>query len=51
MASRNPLGIDDAVHAGLVASRDLVFAEAMIFIGLLGLGFLYAWRKGIFQWR
>jgi NADH:ubiquinone oxidoreductase subunit 3 (subunit A) len=35
----------------LVASRGLVFAEAMIFIALLGVGFVYAWRKGIFRWR
>jgi NADH-quinone oxidoreductase subunit A len=44
-------GIDVAVEAGLVSSRDLVFGEAMIFIALLGLGFVYAWRKGVFRWR
>ena len=51
VASRNPEGIDAAVSAGLVAGRGLVFAEAMIFIGLLAAGFAYAWRKGVFQWR
>jgi NADH-quinone oxidoreductase subunit A len=35
----------------LVASRGLVFAEAMTFITLLALGFAYAWRKGVFRWR
>ena len=51
VASRNPAGIDAAVESGLVASRDLVFAEAMVFIALLAVGFAYAWRKGIFRWR
>jgi len=51
VASRNPEGIDAAVTSGLVSSRDLVFGEAMLFIALLGAGFAYAWRKGIFRWR
>jgi NADH-quinone oxidoreductase subunit A len=51
VASRSPEGIDAAVSAGLVANRGLVFAEALAFIALLALGFVYAWRKGIFQWR
>ena len=29
----------------------LVFAEVLVFIALLALGFIYAWRKGVFQWR
>ena len=44
-------GIDAAVSAGWVSSRDLVFGEAMVFIALLALGFVYAWRKGVFRWR
>jgi NADH-quinone oxidoreductase subunit A len=28
-----------------------VFVGGMIFIGLLVLGFIYDWRKGIFEWR
>ena len=51
VASRNPQGIDAAVQQGLVDSRDLVFGEVMLFIGLLAVGFAYAWRKGIFRWR
>jgi len=27
------------------------FAGGMIFLGLLLLGFIYDWKKGIFQWR
>jgi NADH-quinone oxidoreductase subunit A len=45
------VGINAAVHAGLVESRVLVFGEVMVFIALLALGFVYAWRKGVFQWR
>jgi NADH-quinone oxidoreductase subunit A len=31
--------------------RLLVFGEVMVFIGLLAAGLVYAWRKGVFQWR
>jgi NADH-quinone oxidoreductase subunit A len=44
-------GIDRAVANRWVESRDLVFGGAMIFLGLLVLGFVYDWRKGVFQWR
>jgi NADH-quinone oxidoreductase subunit A len=29
----------------------LVFAEVVVFIALLGLAYVYAWRKGVFDWR
>lgn len=32
-------------------NSDLVFAEVMVFIALLAVGFIYAWQKGVFQWR
>jgi NADH-quinone oxidoreductase subunit A len=55
VASRDPAGIDAAVtaatDAGVGLSRGLVFCEAMVFIGLLSLGLVYAWRKGVLQWR
>lgn len=35
----------------LVEHRRLVFAGVMVFVALLGLGFVYDWRKGIFEWR
>ena len=44
-------GIDAAVASGLVGSRDVVFALAMVFIAILTIGFLYDWRKGVFRWR
>src|SRR6187401_1361393 len=53
VASRDPLGIDAAVASagGSGYSRGLVFGEALVFIGLLALGLVYAWRKGVFRWR
>lgn len=51
VATRNSQGIDAAVASGFVVSRNLVFLEAMLFIALLAVGFLYAWRKGVFRWR
>ncbi|MGA2065300.1 MAG: NADH-quinone oxidoreductase subunit A [Thermoguttaceae bacterium] len=32
-------------------SGGLIFAGAMVFLGLLALGFLYDWWKGVFRWR
>jgi NADH-quinone oxidoreductase subunit A len=44
-------GIAAAIHSGVVSSRDMIFAGAMVFLVLLALGFLYDWRKGVFRWR
>ena len=51
VASRNAAGVDAAVASGLISSRGMVFGGVMVFIGLLALGFIYDWRKGVFQWR
>lgn len=51
VAARHPQGIDAAVAEGLVSSRGLVFAEVQVFLALLALGLVYAWRKGVFRWR
>jgi NADH-quinone oxidoreductase subunit A len=65
VASRHPEGIDAAVSDAqrmsaavglgdsfqIEFSRGLVFAEVMVFIGLLAVGLLYAWRKGVLRWR
>jgi NADH-quinone oxidoreductase subunit A len=52
VAHRNEQGIDKAVEVEhWVSSRMLVFAEVQVFILLLALGFVYAWRKGVFRWR
>jgi NADH-quinone oxidoreductase subunit A len=45
------VGVDQAVSDGWIASRGLVFAGAMVFILLVVGGFVYDWRKGVFQWR
>lgn len=51
VASNDPAGISAAVDQGVVASRALVFGEALVFITLLALGLAYAWRKGVLRWR
>ncbi len=58
VAAGDPAGVDSVVVSEsvpvaqqLIASRSLVFGEAMVFIALLALGLVYAWRKGVFQWR
>ena len=51
VASRSPNGIDHAVADRLITGRGLVFGEVMVFLMLLAVGFVYAWRKGVFRWR
>jgi len=56
VASRNAAGIPKAVEVATELgvegySRALVFGEVMVFIGLLAAGLVYAWKKGVFQWR
>ena len=55
VASGDPQGIDAAVReaarSGADYSRLLVFGEVMAVLALLAAGFLYVWRKGVFQWR
>jgi NADH-quinone oxidoreductase subunit A len=55
VASRDPRGIDAAVAAatagGIDLTRPLIFGEALVFIALLAAGLVYAWRRGVFEWR
>lgn len=55
VASRDPAGIDAAVTAatglGIGLTRGLVFAEVLVFVVLLAAGWVYAMRRGVFQWR
>ena len=38
--------------AGIPAEfRDLVFLEILLFIAILAAAYVYAWRKGVFEWR
>lgn len=48
VASKNPQGLATVVSD---EARWLVFAEVMVFISMLALGLIYAWRKGVFRWR
>lgn len=33
------------------AMRSVVFWEVIVFLVTLALGYIYAWRKGVFRWR
>ena len=35
----------------LIQNHSAVFVGVMVFIGLLTLGLIYDWRKGVFRWR
>ena len=55
VASRDAAGINTVVAAaantGVGLTRGLIFGEALVFIALLAAGLVYAWRRGVFQWR
>ena len=51
VASRNPAGIDQAISQELIGSRGLVLAGVMFFVGLVVLGLVYEWRRGVLRWR
>jgi NAD(P)H-quinone oxidoreductase subunit 3 len=38
-----------ALAYGKYASRDLI--EVIVFVGILSLAIVYAWRKGVFEWQ
>jgi NADH-quinone oxidoreductase subunit A len=42
---------EPSAAAALPPNHHLVFVTGMVFIALLGVGFLYDWRKGVFRWR
>jgi NADH-quinone oxidoreductase subunit A len=46
-----PKDLSEAVFNGFASDRNIVFAGVMVFFVLLGLGFIYDLRKGVFQWR
>ncbi|MFZ0943918.1 MAG: NADH-quinone oxidoreductase subunit A [Syntrophobacteraceae bacterium] len=38
-----------ALAYGKYACRDLI--EVIVFVGILSLAIVYAWRKGVFEWK
>ncbi|MEO8497442.1 MAG: NADH-quinone oxidoreductase subunit A [Planctomycetota bacterium] len=51
VANKNPDGLKRIADAVPDFNPAVVFGEVMFFIALLTVGFAYAWRKGVFQWR
>ncbi len=51
VAYGRPRNISAAVGENMAGSRHLVFGGVTVFFVLLALGFIYDWRKGVFQWR
>ena len=45
-----PAGLAAAAQQGEIVSLTAVFVEVLIFIVLLGLAYVYVWRKGVFRW-
>ena len=47
----SPAGLTAAAERGGLQNTSMVFGEVMVFIVLLALAYLYAWRKGVFEWK
>src|SRR6187455_2813697 len=43
--------LDGADAAWRAAFGPVVFVEILVFIASLAVAYVYAWRKGVFQWR
>jgi NADH:ubiquinone oxidoreductase subunit 3 (subunit A) len=42
---------DPATRALRGEFRPLVFGEVLVFLAVLAVAYVYAWRKGVFRWR
>jgi NADH-quinone oxidoreductase subunit A len=51
VAGRHPEGLRRLAAQDGAFQPGLVFVEVMFFVGLLTVGFAYAWRRGVFRWR
>lgn len=53
VANRHPEGLATVLGTGEAARAGqlLIFGEVLVFLLLLSLGLVYAWRKGVFRWR
>jgi NADH-quinone oxidoreductase subunit A len=53
VANRHPEGLAAQFGEGEAGQQAqlLVFGEVLVFLLLLALGLVYAWRKKVFQWR
>ncbi len=51
VAAWHESGVPAAARAGSGIGPWFVFGEVIVFIMLLGLAYVYAWRKGVFDWR
>jgi NADH-quinone oxidoreductase subunit A len=40
-----------SVDSNHIGNRNTIFIGAMLFIVLLSLGYVYDWRKGVFDWK
>lgn len=48
-----PWSVSAYISEGGIATglRSTVFGVMLVFIGTLGIAYIYAWRKGVFRWR
>jgi NADH:ubiquinone oxidoreductase subunit 3 (subunit A) len=51
IAYRDPSVLADVTEAALALWRGVMFWEIVVFLVTLAVAYVYAWRKGVFQWR
>jgi NADH-quinone oxidoreductase subunit A len=53
VANKDAQGLGQAATAVGTSpwNSGLVFLQVLVFVGLLMVGYVYAWRRGVFRWR
>lgn len=51
VAAWNESGLNPPNATTETVSPGIVLLEVLVFVGLLGLAYAYAWRKGVFRWK
>lgn len=54
VANKDPQGLERMMQLATATtglSRGVIFGEVLVFMGFLAVGFVYAWRRGVFRWR
>jgi NADH-quinone oxidoreductase subunit A len=51
VAAWSPDGLNPLGRGTELPEPGMVLIEILVFVGLLGLAYVYAWRKGVFNWK
>ena len=50
VANKAPAGLQSLAAQNDAVNLNLIFGEVLVFVALLTVGLVYAWRRGVFRW-